>query len=103
MLAAQGGVCAKPDCLSTGPFEADHSTPNAWEAGKPDQLLCEACHAKKTKADIRAIAKAKRLANGRTQYDKRLKSGPKLKSNATLKSRGFDKTQKRQMRWRPKP
>jgi hypothetical protein len=40
--------------------------------------------------DIRDIAHVKRLAEGRTQADKRAERGPKLRSNQKLKSRGFD-------------
>jgi len=87
-LIAQGGVCASPGCNSTGPFDADHSTPNAFEAGKPDQLLCKPCHAEKTKRDVKAIAKTKRL-NGTTgsQWKRRIERGFSL-----LRGRGFDKT-----------
>lgn len=62
MLDAQGGVCAIKDCGSTGPFHADHSTPNAFAPGKPDQLICVPCHKAKTRSDVRNIAKAKRLS-----------------------------------------
>ena len=59
MLERQGGKCAcgcgrTPD---DGRFEADHSTPNTWEAGKPDQLLFWRCHRIKTKSDMREIEK----------------------------------------------
>ncbi len=82
MLERQQGLCASPGCLSEGPFHADHSTPNALKPGKPDQLLCVACHKKKTfglRGDISNIAKAKRIGDGRTQADKRAKNGAKLK------------------------
>ena len=42
-------------------IEYDHSTPNALRPGKPDQAICSDCHLYKTKRDIKAIAKAKRL------------------------------------------
>lgn len=91
MLARQAGVCATPGCMSIGPFEADHSIPNVWERAKPDQLLCEACHARKTygqrhvsDGDAGRIAKARRLATGNTQYDKRARNGSKLSG------RGFE-------------
>lgn len=83
MLERQGGVCASRGCMSEGPFEADHSTPNAFRPGKPDQLLCVPCHKRKTfglMGDVSKIAKAKRIAEGRTQYDKRQQNGSKLRS-----------------------
>lgn len=87
MLLLQGGVCAR--CKGPGPFEADHSTPNALERGKPDQLLCVPCHDAKTyglRGDISSIAKAKRLRDKRTQHDRRLAKGSRMAS------RGFDKS-----------
>lgn len=86
MLARQGGLCATPGCMSIGPFDADHSTPNAIERGKPDQLLCGPCHKVKTfgrrhlsTGDVSKVAKVKRLRDARTQYDKRKANGSKLK------------------------
>jgi hypothetical protein len=81
LLIAQAGVCAAPNCMSEGPFEADHSTPNALQPGKPDQLLCKPCHARKTKRDVKAIAKVKRL-NGTTssQWSRRKQNGSRIKS-----------------------
>lgn len=92
MLERQHGLCATPDCMSEGPFEADHSTVNAWQPGKPDQLLCVPCHALKTKRDIKAIAKVKRL-NGTTssQYSRREKAGgSRIKGRGIMQWRAFD-------------
>lgn len=61
LLEAQGGVCCVKGCGSTGPFDGEHSTPNNFVAGKPDQLMCRPCHKVKTKRDRKAIAKVKRL------------------------------------------
>lgn len=62
---AQGECCAI--CTNVdGPFEADHSTPNAFQPGKPDQIICVPCHKAKTRKDRRAIAKANRI-NGKTR------------------------------------
>lgn len=86
LLVAQHGVCASPGCGSEGPFEADHSTPNALKAGKPDTLLCVPCHRRKSyglRGDISNIAKAKRIGDKRTQHDRRLEHGP------TMHSKGF--------------
>lgn len=66
LLARQNGMCAVPGCGSEGPFEADHSTVHAWDNKKPDQLLCVPCHKKKTKRDIKNIAKVNRIT-GKTR------------------------------------
>jgi hypothetical protein len=85
MLRRQLGLCANPACVSEGPFEADHSTPHAWDDKKPDQLLCIPCHRAKTKLDVKAIAKAKRL-NGTTssQWSRREKAG-----GSRIRGKGF--------------
>lgn len=90
MLDAQGGKCAC-GCGKTpedGPFEADHSTPNALVAGKPDQLLFWRCHREKTKRNVREIARAKRLS-GETmgQYERRRRFGPTLQSRPMQSTR----------------
>lgn len=73
-------------CRARDGLIGEHSTPNAFKPGKPDQLMCLACHNVKTLKDVKAIAKVKRL-NGKTtsQYERRRKFGPKLRG------RGFDK------------
>lgn len=88
LLFAQGGRCCVSGCESEGPFHAEHSTPNALRPGKPDQLMCHACHRRKTKQDVRAIARAKRLS-GETlsQYERRRRFGPALKSRNTFQER----------------
>lgn len=81
MLERQGGLCAREGCTSEGPFEADHAIVHAWEPNaKPSQLLCIPCHRSKTKLDVKAIAKSKRL-NGTTssQWSRRQERGSKLK------------------------
>lgn len=66
----QGGKCCVAGCESDGPFEAEHSTPNAFVAGKPDQLMCVPHHKEKTRRDRKAIAKAKRIAGDtRSQWN----------------------------------
>ncbi len=61
LLEAQGGVCCVKGCGSTGPLQGEHSTPSAWIGGKPDQLMCVPCHKAKTRRDVKAIAKVKRI------------------------------------------
>ncbi len=86
LLERQGGKCCVEGCEETEGLIAEHSTPNAIWPGKPDQLMCCACHKVKTLRDVKAIAKVKRL-NGTTvsQYERRKKFGSRLKG------RGFDK------------
>lgn len=91
-LVAQGGLCATWGCESTGPFEADHEIPNAWEPGKPTQLLCKPCHKEKTKRDAKRIAKAERQAGRKGQW-KRLKE----RGFSLLRGRGFDKSLSKKM------
>lgn len=67
---------------------------------KPDALYRRECALKKTngpRGDINTIAHVKRLAEGRTQHDRRQQRGPKLVSNSKLRSRGFDKTLSRKL------
>ena len=86
LLEAQGGNCCIRSCKATTGLIAEHSTPNALKPGKPDQLMCVACHKVKTLKDVKAIAKVKRL-NGKTmsQYERRKKFG------SALRGRGFQK------------
>lgn len=88
LLERQGGVCCVEGCASKGPFDGEHSTPNAFRAGKPDQLMCRPCHKLKTRRDKAEIAKAKRLS-GETlsQYEKRKRFGPSLKGRNSFQDR----------------
>ena len=61
LLQRQNGICCVPGCFETDGLIAEHSTPNAIYAGKPDQLMCKPCHKVKTLRDVKAIAKMKRL------------------------------------------
>lgn len=87
LLNAQGGACCVEGCDETEGLQAEHSTPDVWRHGKPDQLMCAAHHKIKTRSDIKKIWKVKRL-NGEamSQYERRKKFGSKLRG------RGF---------WRP--
>lgn len=89
MLEEQGGKCCVEGCEETDNLIAEHSTPNALRYGKPDQLMCAACHKIKTLRDVKNIAKAKRLS-GETmsQYDRRRKYGSQLKGRPFQKRGG---------------
>lgn len=88
MLARQAGLCFMPNCMSEGPFIAEHWTPVAMgNDKKPDCLLCEPCADKKTnglRGDINMIAHTKRIREARTQYDKRKANG-----GTRIKGAGF--------------
>lgn len=84
MWAAQQGLCG---C-------------GLGNSGKPDKLYRKPCARKKTngpRGDLTVIAHVKRLAEGRTQHDRRNERGAKLKSNSTLRSAGFDKSLSKKM------
>ena len=94
MLEEQGGVCAKCGRAASS-YIGEHTTPVALgNDEKPDALYCVACAKRKThgddglRGDISAIAKAKRIAEGRTQHDLRAKHGSSLRSRNTFRRRG---------------
>lgn len=97
LLQRQGGCCVVWGCSETRGLIDEHSTPHVWTGEKADQLMCVDCHKRKTRDDIKKIAKVRRIKNGKTQADKRLERGPKLRSNSTLKSRGFDRSLKKSL------
>ncbi len=81
LLEKQNGQCCVEGCDETENLQADHSTPNAWRPGKPDQLICAPHHKTKTRRDIKAIWKAKRLSGEvMSQFERRKKFGPQLRS-----------------------
>lgn len=55
LLKHQHGMCCVPWCGNTEELIAEHSTPNAFFPGKPDQLMCRGCHKSKTRCDLKAI------------------------------------------------
>lgn len=83
LLQKQNGVCCVEDCEESEGLIGEHSTPNAWKRGKPDQLMCQSCHKVKTLRDIKAIWKVKRL-NGEalSQYERRKRYGPRLRGRS---------------------
>lgn len=107
ILAAQDFLCAggcgrryKLGRTFQGvPVEWDHRIPDALDkAGrKPDQAICEECHARKTKGDVKDIARAKRRAGEagqRKRREARKAEGkhPIIKGKTEIEGRGFDKT-----------
>lgn len=80
----QGRKCCVEGCEESDNLQAEHSTPEVWRHGKPDQLMCRTHHKIKTRSDIRKIWKVKRL-NGEamSQYERRNKFG------SQLRGRGF--------------
>ena len=97
LLKKQNGLCCVEDCEESEDLIGEHATPHAWRRGKPDQLMCKACHKIKTLRDIKAIWKTKRL-NGEalSQYERRRKYG------AQLRGRPFERPQKATgaLRWK---
>mgnify|MGYP001566364073 FL=1 len=101
MWTDQGGACKRCSGPLGQGFVAEHWVMVALgNAAKPDCLLCKTCAHEKTngpRGDITTYHRAKRLAEARTQYDKRKRNGPKLKGGAKLAGRGLDKTKRKTM------
>jgi 5-methylcytosine-specific restriction endonuclease McrA len=98
--ARSGGVCERSWCDSPA-RDLDHNIPQAL--GGPDTVeniihLCGGCHAEKTKADVKAIAKADRQGARSGQQARRAKG-----KTAKIQSPGFDKTLKRTIPSKNKP
>ena len=76
----QGHKCCVAGCDVGEELIGEHSTPEVWRHGKPDQLMCVAHHRIKTRSDIKKIWKVKRL-NGEalSQYERRKKFAAKLR------------------------
>ena len=79
--------CGKP---TLGRWEIDHRDPDAMQIDKSRKLtaedgwlLCIPCHAEKTKSDVAAIAKAKRIEANHLGVRRRPKQP--LKSGGTLR------------------
>lgn len=70
--------------------EFDHSTMNAWIAGKPDQILWKPCHRKKTNIDLGKNAKVNRIAGKtRSQWNGTNAHRGKIRGNPSIASRPF--------------
>jgi len=97
MRVAQRGICAcgcGRELRSR--FIAEHFYPVALgNAAKPDSLWREDCADEKTnglRGDKSTIARVKRHANAKTQYDKRKAAG-----GSRIKGRGFPKDVRKKM------
>ena len=88
-FARADGKCEKcAAVLKTGEGEVDHILPDAL-GGEPvlanAQVLCRVCHVEKTADDVRRMRKADR---------QKAKQTGATRPKATMKSRGFAKTEK---------
>jgi hypothetical protein len=98
LLLEQGGCCCVWGCSESENLIEEHSTPHALTGAKADQLMCKRHHDEKSfgakhvkvDGDLSKIAKARRIANGKTQHDKRVNRGFSLIQSARkLIGRGF--------------
>ena len=92
--ARSGGVCERSWC-DTPARDFDHDIPQAL--GGPDTVenivhLCGECHHKKTKADVKVIAKADRQGARSGQQARRAKG-----KTAKIQSPGFNKRYRKKM------
>ena len=94
MLERQGGLCVVWGCIESKGLIEEHSTPFTWTGELPDQLMCEAHHKEKTRKDIKAISKVKRI---------RKREAGETRKKRAIASRGFDKTKTRGFDGKVKP
>ena len=84
----QNALCPKCFKPFNGDVEYDHDPPLAAGGAdhdeKPMTPLHASCHAIKTKADRKVIAKTKRMAGETGQYARRKKNGSQIQSRNTL-------------------
>ena len=94
MLLQQSGLCFRCKNPATD-FIAEHWFPVALgNDQKPDCLLCVPCAKHKTnglRGDLNMIAHIKRIRDARTQYDKRLVNGSRLRSRGFTHWRGLSR------------
>lgn len=89
LLEKQGGTCCVPGCEENEGLIGEHSIPNKWKLGKPDQLMCVTCHKVKTRRDMKVIWKVKRI-NGETlgQFERRKLYGSQFRSRNSFYRKG---------------
>lgn len=80
----QGRKCCAAGCRESEGLIGEHSTPQVWLRAKPDQLMCRLHHKPKTRKDIQAIWKVRRL-NGEVMSQ----CGRRKKFGSQLRGRGF--------------
>ncbi len=88
MLERQGGLCVVWGCIESKGLIEEHSTPFTWTGELPDQLMCEAHHKEKTRRDIKAISKVKRI---------RKRESGETKAKRKIQSAGFRKDVRKKM------
>ena len=81
IFARQGGCCVS--CSETVGLIEEHSVVFVWTGEKADQLMCVPCHKEKTRKDIKAISKVKRIQK---------KARGETKKKRKIAGRGFNKT-----------
>jgi 5-methylcytosine-specific restriction endonuclease McrA len=101
ILRLRGAVCAHPDCDRTDGLEIDHIVPLELGGTEDDENmepLCAEHHREKTRADVKRIAKARRIRKREAGEERRkakipVRAFPKIKR--AMPSRPFPrKTEK---------
>ena len=86
-----GGACV--ECGATSDLQLEHELPDGL-GGPPTEenlrLLCVACHAPKTRRDVKVIAKADRQRKYHQTGRSRAPKGPPMKSRGFREWRRFD-------------
>jgi 5-methylcytosine-specific restriction enzyme A len=90
------GICGEP---LSGRIDWDHILPLALggldEPSNIQPVHADGCHKTKTADDVKRIRKADRMGGKRgSQYARRKRNGPQLKSNSKLATRPFQKKEK---------
>lgn len=76
LLERQGGLCVSWGCEESENLIEEHSTPFVWTGGPATQLMCKGCHKEKTRRDIKAIAKVKRIQKRERGEEKKKRKIP---------------------------
>lgn len=97
ILRLRGAVCAHPECDRSEGLEIDHVLPLELGGSDDDdnlEPLCPVHHRRKTRADIKRIAKARRIRKkeaGEVRAKKPIRSRPFARIKAKIASRPFPK------------